>query len=252
MVRARPSLRGRSARVRQSPMVPDRADWVLPSELVGAHGSSPSGMRRDGGHALLVGDDRFGPGPILWRRRPPNLGPDDYFRVPWWSSCFTPAWPCPTISLARLMAVAPNGWHHKSLSDDRMLPRGQRGTLPAPGRLAAAGHSRLHFVPVEVFKRGFAELERPHHVEYLQLDESLPAQPPTESGRSIREYLGTPEKITRGRRRRSPCRARRAGHRRGGLLRARRAGRQARRKPTKGLESWTLSIWRGSRVVTSG
>lgn len=54
------------------------------------------------------------------------------------------------------------------------------------------------FVPVEVFKRGFAELERPHHVEYMQLDESLPAQPPTESGRSIREYLGTPEQIAQG------------------------------------------------------
>jgi len=132
VVRERPSLRGRSARVRQSSTVPDRADWVLPSELVGAHGSSPSGMRRDGGHALLVGDDRFGPGPILWRWRPPNLGPDDYFRGPWWSSCLTPAWPCPTISLVRLMAVTPNGWPHKSLSDDRMLPRGQRGTLPAP------------------------------------------------------------------------------------------------------------------------
>src|SRR5262249_46249289 len=69
-----------------------------------------------------------------------------------------------------------------------------------------------------------------------QLNESLPAQPPTESGRSIR----------------GPCRARRAGHRRRGRLQARRARRRAWRKPTKSLESWTLSIWRGSRVVTSG
>lgn len=51
------------------------------------------------------------------------------------------------------------------------------------------------FVPVEVFKRGFAELEGPHRVEYVQLDESIPAGPPTASGRSIREYLGTPDQI---------------------------------------------------------
>src|SRR5215470_12368087 len=108
------------------------------------------------------------------------------------------------------------------------------------------------FVPVEVFKRGFAELERPHHVEYMQLDESLPAQPPTESGPRSASTSALPRRSPGGRRRRSPCRARRPGHRRRGLLRARRARRRAWRKPTKGLESWTLSIWRGSRVVTSG
>ncbi len=53
------------------------------------------------------------------------------------------------------------------------------------------------FVPVEVFKQGFARLEGAHHVEYLQLDESEPPTPPTESGRSIREFLGTPEQLVK-------------------------------------------------------
>src|SRR5712692_841478 len=51
------------------------------------------------------------------------------------------------------------------------------------------------FVPVSVFKRGFEQLEADHSVSYLQLDESLPPRPPTESGRRIREYLGTPEEV---------------------------------------------------------
>ncbi len=51
------------------------------------------------------------------------------------------------------------------------------------------------FVPVSVFKRGFAQLEADHSVSYLQLDEALPPGPPTESGRRIREYLGTPEEV---------------------------------------------------------
>ncbi len=51
------------------------------------------------------------------------------------------------------------------------------------------------FVPVEVFKRGFAGLEGAHRVEYLQLDESVAPAPQTESGRLIREYLGTPEQV---------------------------------------------------------
>jgi D-3-phosphoglycerate dehydrogenase / 2-oxoglutarate reductase len=51
------------------------------------------------------------------------------------------------------------------------------------------------FVPVAVFKRGFANLEKEHRIEYLQLDESLPAAPATESEQSIREYLGSPAEI---------------------------------------------------------
>jgi D-3-phosphoglycerate dehydrogenase / 2-oxoglutarate reductase len=51
------------------------------------------------------------------------------------------------------------------------------------------------FVPVKIFQQGFTELERVHHVEYMQLDESLPSHAATESGRSIREFLGTPEQI---------------------------------------------------------
>ncbi|MGH7762842.1 MAG: hypothetical protein ACREOM_00295, partial [Candidatus Dormibacteraceae bacterium] len=51
------------------------------------------------------------------------------------------------------------------------------------------------FVPVAVFKRGFADLEARHHIEYLQLDESLPATPVTDSLRSIREYLGSPGEV---------------------------------------------------------
>ncbi|HZQ49912.1 MAG TPA: NAD(P)-dependent oxidoreductase [Candidatus Dormibacteraeota bacterium] len=51
------------------------------------------------------------------------------------------------------------------------------------------------FVPVEVFKKGFAGIERAHEVEYLQLDESHLLEPRSESERSIREYLGTPGQI---------------------------------------------------------
>jgi D-3-phosphoglycerate dehydrogenase len=51
------------------------------------------------------------------------------------------------------------------------------------------------FVPVAVFKQGFAGLERAHEVEYLQLDESNLLAPATESERSIREYLGTPSQV---------------------------------------------------------
>jgi D-3-phosphoglycerate dehydrogenase len=51
------------------------------------------------------------------------------------------------------------------------------------------------FVSVEVFRKGFAGLERAHDVEYLQLDESRLLVPKTESERSIREYLGTPGQV---------------------------------------------------------
>jgi D-3-phosphoglycerate dehydrogenase len=53
------------------------------------------------------------------------------------------------------------------------------------------------FVPVEVFKRGFSQLEGAHRVEYVQLDESIAPALLTESGRSIREYLGTPDQVAR-------------------------------------------------------
>ena len=59
-------------------------------------------------------------------------------------------------------------------------------------RILVVGDS---FVSVEVFKKGFAALERAHDVEYLQLDESRSFTPSTESERSIREYLGTPGEI---------------------------------------------------------
>ena len=51
------------------------------------------------------------------------------------------------------------------------------------------------FVPVAVFREGMGPLEKLHRVSYVQLDESLPPRTPTESGRRIREYLGTPEEI---------------------------------------------------------
>lgn len=51
------------------------------------------------------------------------------------------------------------------------------------------------FVPIEVFRRGFAGLESSHALEYLQLDESQAFKPATDSERSIREYLGTPAQI---------------------------------------------------------
>jgi D-3-phosphoglycerate dehydrogenase len=51
------------------------------------------------------------------------------------------------------------------------------------------------FVPVAVFQKGLAALEGKHRVSYLQLDESLPPRTPTESGRRIREYLGTPAEV---------------------------------------------------------
>jgi D-3-phosphoglycerate dehydrogenase len=59
-------------------------------------------------------------------------------------------------------------------------------------KILAVGDS---FVPVEVFKRGFAELERAQDIEYLQLDESLPFTPSSDSELSIREYLGSPNQV---------------------------------------------------------
>jgi D-3-phosphoglycerate dehydrogenase len=50
-------------------------------------------------------------------------------------------------------------------------------------------------VPVDVFKRGFADLERVHDIEYVQLDESRSFSPATPSERAIREYLGTPAEV---------------------------------------------------------
>jgi D-3-phosphoglycerate dehydrogenase / 2-oxoglutarate reductase len=61
-------------------------------------------------------------------------------------------------------------------------------------KIVAVGDS---FVPVEVFKRGFADLDRAHEVEYVQLDESQAFTPATESERSIREYLGTPSQLVK-------------------------------------------------------
>jgi D-3-phosphoglycerate dehydrogenase len=51
------------------------------------------------------------------------------------------------------------------------------------------------FVPVEVFKQGFAGLEKKHAVDYVQLDESRAFTPSTPSERAIREYLGTPGQV---------------------------------------------------------
>jgi D-3-phosphoglycerate dehydrogenase / 2-oxoglutarate reductase len=51
------------------------------------------------------------------------------------------------------------------------------------------------FVPVEVFRKGFAGIERAHEVEYLQLDESRLLEPHTESELAIREYLGSPGQV---------------------------------------------------------
>jgi len=51
------------------------------------------------------------------------------------------------------------------------------------------------FVPVPVFKRGFEELDGKYNIEYLQLDESRAPKPVTDSLRSLREFLGTPEQI---------------------------------------------------------
>jgi D-3-phosphoglycerate dehydrogenase len=59
-------------------------------------------------------------------------------------------------------------------------------------KIVAFGDS---FVPVEVFRQGFVELDRVHDVEYVQLDESRSFVPATESERAIREYLGTPQQL---------------------------------------------------------
>jgi D-3-phosphoglycerate dehydrogenase len=59
-------------------------------------------------------------------------------------------------------------------------------------RILVVGDS---FVPVAIFKRGFAELERTHRFEYVQLDESRAPVAATDSDRSLREYLGTPAEV---------------------------------------------------------
>lgn len=59
-------------------------------------------------------------------------------------------------------------------------------------KILAVGDS---FVPVAVFQQGFAALQKQHQVSYLQLDESRPAPAPTESGRRIREFLGSPDEV---------------------------------------------------------
>ncbi len=51
------------------------------------------------------------------------------------------------------------------------------------------------FVPVAVFKRGFERLETEHEVTYVRRAEWQPGRAATESGRRIREYLGTPEEV---------------------------------------------------------
>lgn len=51
------------------------------------------------------------------------------------------------------------------------------------------------FVPIPVFKRGFGPLERDHHVQYYQLDETRGQDRRTASMRSIREYLGSPDQL---------------------------------------------------------
>src|SRR6185312_17539538 len=51
------------------------------------------------------------------------------------------------------------------------------------------------FVSVEVFKKGFAGIERAHEIEYMQLDESHVLEPATDSERTIREFLGTPGQV---------------------------------------------------------
>ena len=52
------------------------------------------------------------------------------------------------------------------------------------------------FVPVPVFKTGLAQLQSQHDVDYFQLDEGRRQDPTSESQRSIREYLGTPDQLT--------------------------------------------------------
>jgi len=59
-------------------------------------------------------------------------------------------------------------------------------------KIVAVGDS---FVPVEVFRQGFADLEHAHEVQYMQLDESKAFRPTTDSERSIREFLGTPSQL---------------------------------------------------------
>lgn len=51
------------------------------------------------------------------------------------------------------------------------------------------------FVPVPVFKTGLGRLQREHELEFVQLDEGRGQDPQTESQRSIREYLGTPDQL---------------------------------------------------------
>ena len=53
------------------------------------------------------------------------------------------------------------------------------------------------FVPVAVFRKGLAGIERAHDVEYMQLDESSLLEPASDSDRAIREYLGTPAQIAK-------------------------------------------------------
>lgn len=59
-------------------------------------------------------------------------------------------------------------------------------------RILVVGDS---FVPVPVFERGFAGLKDAHTIDYLQIDETEPITPTTESELSIREYLGRPSEI---------------------------------------------------------
>ena len=51
------------------------------------------------------------------------------------------------------------------------------------------------FVPVSVFRAGFARLERDHDLEYMQLDEGRQADPRSGSSAGIREFLGTPDEL---------------------------------------------------------
>jgi D-3-phosphoglycerate dehydrogenase / 2-oxoglutarate reductase len=59
-------------------------------------------------------------------------------------------------------------------------------------RILAVGDQ---FIPVDAFAAGFERLAPAHELRFLQLDESLPHEPATDSERAIREYAGSPDEL---------------------------------------------------------
>src|SRR5579884_1677194 len=77
----------------------------------------------------------------------------------------------------------------------RRYARGGFGVKRPPRvrmRILAVGDS---YMPPRYFRQAFAELEREHEVDYVEIDAGRPFEPSTSSERKLREYQGSPAEL---------------------------------------------------------